>query len=153
MHLWHGRDAPVPGGHQGEGKDRRLSLPLHWLLPPALQASNWLLRWQASPVLQAGLITRAELFLELSKTKTLLSLCPGGKSCFSHSNAFAFLCLPGTPSPTGNPTCPLPPAFVCSLPFGGRGLELTPHSMTYVMWPVLLWNHRGHDVPRTRRFE
>lgn len=133
--IWKWQRFTVTGGHQGEGKKRWLfSSSSLTVLPQALDASLCLPRGQALPVfrqeLLAGLITKGKLFGRLSKTKTSLSLCPGGKSCLSHLAPFAVLSLLGTsstPSPIGNSTYPLVPscwtrvgssAFSCSLPFG-----------------------------------
>lgn len=75
------------GSHQGEGKERwPFSSPSLTALPQVLDTSLCLLRQE----LLAGLVTKGKLYLGLSNTKTRLSLCPGGKSCFFHQGC---LCL------------------------------------------------------------
>lgn len=115
MRLWNGRDAPVTGGHQGEGKGRwLLSSPSLTALPRVLDAS---LCWDDRLLqsfrqeLLAGLITKDELFLELRKTKKLLHYAQEANLASLAKTAFALQCLSGTPFPTGNPTCPSPPVI------------------------------------------
>ena len=95
------------------GREGDCSLLLQWLhclrrwLPLSVCRDDRLLQLSRQELL-ADLITKGELFWGPNKTKTLLSLCPGGNSCFSTKTAFALLTLPGSPSPKGNPTYPTP---------------------------------------------